>query len=165
MNYTLSFQQQWPPQQLVRSGGEHDPLRRELRTVTVAQYKNAMVNQGKKTPKKYDFCIDMNGDIIPELSTGFSTFTDSAFLPEPLKSKPERLWRIECGVMQMYPAEMQLKSKKEHDSCHYGINSCHYGINPTASVTPETFRRMLRCLPWVKVYSFEELRKIYDKSK
>ena len=70
MNYTLSFQQQWPPQQLVRSGGEHDPLRRELRTVTVAQYKNAMVNQGKKTPKKYDFRLDENGDIIPEWSTG-----------------------------------------------------------------------------------------------
>lgn len=155
MNYTLSFQQHWSPQQLVRSGGEQDPLERKLRTVTADEYQSAVVNPGKKTLKMYDFRLDINGDIAPEWSTGFSTFTDSAFLPEPLKSKPERLWRIECGVMQMYPTEMQLKSKKVH----------HYGINPTASVTPETFRRMLRCLPWVKVYSFEELKKIDDDSK
>lgn len=157
MNYTLSFQQQWPPQQLVRSGGEHDPLERKLRTVTADQYKSAVVNPGKKTLKIYDFRLDVNGDIMPQWSTGLSTFTEIAYLPIHFQQKKERLWRIECGVMQMHPAEMQLISKA-HDPCHYGIN-------PTESVAPEAFRRMLRCLPWVKVYSFEELRKIYDESK
>ena len=70
MNYTLSFQQQWPPEQLVRSGGEQDPLKSELRTVTVAQYEIALVNQRMKTLKKYDFLLDMNGDIIPQWSPG-----------------------------------------------------------------------------------------------
>lgn len=141
MSYTLSFREQWPPEQLVRKGGEHDPLERELRTVNVDQYGEVVVDEGKKIPKDYDFCLDVNGDIIPEWSTGFSTFTHKKHLPKLLQGRPERLWRIECGVMQMYPTEMQLKSKKGH----------HYGINPTASVTPETFRRMLRCLPWVKL--------------
>lgn len=141
MNYTLSFQQQWPPQQLVRSGGEHDPLERKLRIVTADQYRSAVVNPGKKTLKIYDFRLDMDGDIMPRWSPGFSTYTDKVYLPVHFQERPERLWRIECGVMQMYPAEMELKLKGEH----------HYVIKPMASVTPETLRRMLRCLPWVKL--------------
>lgn len=70
MNYTLSFQQHWSPQQLVRSGGEHDPLERKLRTVTADEYKSAVVNPGKKTLKMYDFRLDVNGDIMPQWSTG-----------------------------------------------------------------------------------------------
>lgn len=157
MSYTLSFREQWPPQQLVRSGGEHDPLERELRTVNVDQYGDVVVDEGMKIPKNYDFCLDVNGDIIPKWSTGLSTFTEIAYLPIHFQQKGERLWRIECGVMQMHPAEMQIISKA-HDPCHYGIN-------PTESVTPEAFRRMLRCLPWVKVFSFKELRKTDDESK
>lgn len=70
MSYTLSFREQWPPQQLVRSGGEHDPLERELRTVNVDQYGDVVVDEGMKIPKNYDFCLDVNGDIIPKWSTG-----------------------------------------------------------------------------------------------
>lgn len=70
MSYTLSFREQWPPEQLVRKGGELDPLERELRTVNVDQYGEVVVDEGKKIPKNYDFCLDVNGDIIPKWSTG-----------------------------------------------------------------------------------------------
>ena len=29
-----------------------------------------MVDEGMKIPKNYDFCLDVNGDIIPKWSTG-----------------------------------------------------------------------------------------------
>lgn len=66
-------------------------------------------------------------------TTGFSTFTDKAYLPRHFQDRQERLWRIECGEIQMYPAEMQLVTSK-------GAN--HYVIKPVASITPETFRRV-----------------------
>ena len=69
-NFNLSFQQVLGTNQLVRKGGEHDPLERELRTVNVDQYGEVVVDEGKKIPKNYDFCLDVNGDIIPKWSTG-----------------------------------------------------------------------------------------------
>ena len=69
MSYTLSFQNHWEPEQLIRSGGEHDPLETELRTVSVHQHGNAMSDRRRRVPRVYDFRLN-GGCIMPALSSG-----------------------------------------------------------------------------------------------
>lgn len=69
--FTLNFQEPLIPQQLLRSGGQHEPLERELRTESEDQYEEAMSDPSKKVSYSYDFCVHhMTGNIIPTLSTG-----------------------------------------------------------------------------------------------
>lgn len=70
MAYTLNFQNQWEPAQLIRRGGERDPLERELRTVRVDQYENALLQRERRRRRVYDFLVNMDGYIIPSLSSG-----------------------------------------------------------------------------------------------
>ena len=71
-NFTLSFQQVLETNQLVRHGRSIDPLGRVLRAVAEDQYGNLMAhpNANAAVPKVWDFRINSQGMIVPELSTG-----------------------------------------------------------------------------------------------
>ena len=72
-NFTLRFQQELGTDQLVRSGGKHDPLDRELRAVRVDQYGNLMAYPDRpnaRVRKVFDFRIDTQDRIDPEKSSG-----------------------------------------------------------------------------------------------
>ena len=70
--FTLQFKQEWSPQQLIRRGGNKDPLEESLRTASINQYDDVMLNPRKKTPKYYDFLVDDHGYILPAMSSGKS---------------------------------------------------------------------------------------------
>ncbi|XP_068684517.1 uncharacterized protein [Montipora foliosa] len=151
--FPLHFDQQWSPQQLIRRGGKKDPVEQFLKTAQSNQYDNVMSNPREKPPKRYDFLVDEHGFILPEISSGFSTFTNEDFLPECFRVQRDRLWKLSKTVIidkegnaeqVFYPGEMQLvpNNRLEHHQC----------IKPRQRVRPEKFRQMLRCLPWEKMY-------------
>ena len=57
------------PQQLVRSGGENDPLDVKITIVNEHQLSMAMGPQAGPVPPRYEFCV-IDGKIIPGLSSG-----------------------------------------------------------------------------------------------
>ena len=70
-NFTLRFNEPLIPQQLVRSGGEKDPLEKTLRTVKLSQYdEGARTGKRNQFPRKPDFFLDEGGNIIPRRSSG-----------------------------------------------------------------------------------------------
>ena len=71
-NFTLSFQQVLGTNQLVRYGRRIDPLGRVLRAVREDQYGNLMAhpNANAVVPKVWDFRLNLQGMIYPQLSTG-----------------------------------------------------------------------------------------------
>lgn len=150
-NFTLSFQQVLGTNQLVRHGRSIDPLGKRLRTVTQEQYEFRMAhpNANAPVPKVWDFRLNPQGMIVPELSTGLSTFTSVANFPQGFQKTPKRLWKLqsmtsygEIQIAQLYPNEIHFNA----------INMNHFGIRPVNPVRPETFRQMLQCLPWLKMH-------------
>ena len=78
MNYTLNFQNPWEHQELLRHGGQLSPLERELRIV---QHGNIDYDQnGDEDPPTYDFVVNQDGNIIPNLSNGKRKKFDSICL-------------------------------------------------------------------------------------
>ena len=70
-NFNLSFQQVLETNQLVRSGGKFDPVKRVLRTAPVDQYEHSMANPNENVRQRvWDFRLDAQGRINPELSSG-----------------------------------------------------------------------------------------------
>lgn len=163
--FSLEFQKPLEPLQLVRHGRKKGPLGRSLRTVKVDQHGKAMDDKSTNVPPRSDFCVDYKtGNIIPSLSTGFSTYTAVKKFPEGFRINPEQLWKLQkmtsydkMHITQMYPKEVEFNE----------INENHFGIRPVDSVKPETFRQILRCLPWEKIEltEFEEARRLDQKSK
>ncbi|XP_068682714.1 uncharacterized protein [Montipora foliosa] len=150
-NFNLHFNQQWSPQQLIRSGGEKDPLQQRLRIASTNQYGDAMNNPPERIPRRFDFRVDQDGFILPSMSTGLSTFTSVNNFPRGFNLTNANLWRLETRPAGdaghvCFPAEMQLEPNDP--------NATHYCIKPHLHqrVRHETFRQMLRCLPWKKMY-------------
>ncbi|XP_067031092.1 uncharacterized protein [Acropora muricata] len=162
MQYTLDFQNQWGHRQLVRKGGERSPLERELRIAKQDQYGNIVYDPNMVVPETYDFVVStVTGNIIPNLSSGLSTYTAKEYLPENLKEKEGQLWKLKNAttyyketISLTYPKEMELHPDPNNEN--------HFGIRPVedVDVEPAKFRQMLRCLPWLKMYSYEDLKKI-----
>lgn len=163
--FTLHFKEPLIPQQLLRSGGQHEPLERELRTESEDQYEEAMSDPSKKVSYSYDFCVHhMTGNIIPTLSTGLSTYTDEREFSSDYEKALERLWKLdqktnyyETQITQTYPLEMEVHPDKNNKN-HFGIRPAEYVI-----LKPEKFRQMLRCLPWVKIYTYGDVKKAKEK--
>ncbi|XP_015766236.1 PREDICTED: uncharacterized protein LOC107345063 [Acropora digitifera] len=149
-NFTLRFQQELGTDQLVRSGGKHDPLDRELRAVREDQYGKLMTSPNEpntKVRKVFDFLIDTQGRIYPKKSPGFSTYTDEESLKKRFKIKKDRLWKLDKvinGETLMYPIEVTISRDEDNDN--------HFVMKPGVPVRLEIFRQMLRCLPWLKMY-------------
>lgn len=149
-NFTLRFQQELGTDQLVRSGGKHDPLDRELRAVRVDQYGNLMAYPDRpnaRVRKVFDFRIDTQDRIDPEKSSGFSTYTDEDSLKKTFNIKKDRLWKLDKvinGETLMYPIEVTISRDEDDDN--------HFVMKPGVPVSLEIFRQMLRCLPWLKMY-------------
>lgn len=165
MNYTLDFQNQWGHGQLVRKGGEHSPLERELRIAKQDQYGNIVCDPNMVVPETYDFVVSTGtGNIIPNLSSGLSTYTDERHLPENFKEKTEGLWKLK-NVTTYGEERIRLMCPKEMELCPDPEDRNHFGIRPVENVDvePAKFRQMLRCLPWLKMYSFEDLRRIKNE--
>ncbi|XP_015750346.1 PREDICTED: uncharacterized protein LOC107330225 [Acropora digitifera] len=144
-NFNLSFQQVLETNQLVRSGGRFDPVRRVLRTAPVDQYEHLMANPNANVQRVWDFRLDAQGRINPELSSGFSMFTDEGSFPRGFDIRRNRLWRLVDvidGEALMYPIELT----------RHMTNQNHFVIKPAVPVNPQIFRQMLRCLPWLKMY-------------
>lgn len=81
MNYILKFQTHWEHPQLVRCGGQHSPLERELRIVENDQYGNMDYDRSDdEDPPTYDFVVNQAGYIIPNLSDGKRNKIDSICL-------------------------------------------------------------------------------------
>lgn len=165
MNFTLDFQNEWEPPRLVRRGGQHSPLEGKLDTVEEAQYEK-MYHDGSddEQKSKFDFVLDQAGNIIPNISTGLSTYTDEIYLPDNFQKEPERLWKLENEttyrgdrINLTYPKEIELHPDPN--------NNKHFGIKPVENVLmkPAKFRQMLRCLPWVKIYTYGDVKKAKEK--
>lgn len=57
-----------------------------------------------------------------------------------------------------FPEEMELKLDPQD------VN--HFGIRPVKNdVEPAKFRQMLRCLPWMKIYTYEDVNKAKGKKQ
>ena len=81
MNYTLNFQNRWEHEKLLRHGGQLSPLERELRIVKGDQYTNIDYDQNDDEDlPTYDFVVNKDGDIIPNLSDGKRKKFDSICL-------------------------------------------------------------------------------------
>lgn len=142
------------PQQLLLSGGEKDPLDVEITTVNEEeQLERALGDPDKPVPPRVDFRL-IGGKIQPELSSGLRLYSDFPRLPLHDQQNPERLWKLERltadGDLQMYPNEIKIVLENGHNG--------QYLIKPTEPVSLETFKQMLRRLPWVKMFTSEELR-------
>lgn len=139
------------PTQLVRRGGDKDPLDVNIRIQNEEQYENAIRNDGPVPPRVQFHLI--GGFIIPELSDGLGFCADFERLPLHDQQNPERLWKLQRDTThnytQMYPEEIKIALKNAYNG--------HYLIRPAEPVRLETFRQMLRCLPWLKMFSYEEL--------
>lgn len=171
MNYILKFQTHWEHPQLVRYGGQHSPLERELRIVENDQYGNMDYDRSDDEDRPtYDFVVNQAGYIIPNLSDGLSTYTEERFFPENFTIEKERMWKLEnvttyeepppIGLMNydlMYPDEMELKRDPRDQN--------HFGIKPARDVyvKPPKFRQMLRCLPWMKIYTYGAVKEAKEK--
>lgn len=88
---------------------------------------------------RVDFLTDSNGKVITGNNFGLSVFTETDFLPKPLRRGP--LWQLDNKTP--FPEELGL----------YFDTSSHGIIAPTQPVTPSTVQKMLRCLHWRKIQS------------
>lgn len=152
-NFTLSFHIPLEPKQLVMAGGDQDPLGKTFNTAVAEQYEVCLFNPKEPVLPDVDFLLDSDETIVPGMSPGLSIFTDTANLPLNDRRYPERLWKLQKEITNdgelKYPMEIQIT--------RVNPNQGHYAIKPTAPVRPQTFRQMLRCLPWLKMYPFEEV--------
>ncbi|XP_067028893.1 uncharacterized protein [Acropora muricata] len=171
MNYTLNFQKQLGDRELVRRGGELGPLETLLRIEFDDELGDVMSDASREDPPLYDFLVHREtGCIIPNCSTGLSTyiFTDKDHLnPEFQQTPPQLLWKLKYNtsyrIRGMGRRNYRLNCPEEMEIHRDPEDQDHFCIRPVNPVRPEIFRQMLRCLPWQKVYSFEEVRNIDER--
>ncbi|XP_074631828.1 uncharacterized protein LOC141890286 isoform X2 [Acropora palmata] len=75
-------------------------------------------------------------------------------LEPPAQEHPELLWKLKREIpnegMLMYPEEIQIIVQNAYEG--------QYLIKPQREfVRLETFKQMLRCLPWVKMFTLGEI--------
>ncbi|XP_074631812.1 uncharacterized protein LOC141890280 isoform X2 [Acropora palmata] len=174
MQYTLDFQNQWGHRQLVRKGGERSPLERELRIAKQDQYGNIVYDPNMVVPETYDFVVStVTGNIIPNLSSGLSTYTAEKYLPENFKEKQERLWKLK-NVATYYKETISLTYPKEMELHPDPDDENHFGIRPVENVDvqPAKFRQCnsygdisdnsrKRSVTYHKIPSAPELKKLW----
>lgn len=146
-NFTLSFQIPLEPQQLVMAGGDHDPLAQPFNTMDAQQYEHSLFHPEEPVLPDVDFLLGLDETIVPSMSAGLSIFSDIENLPQNDRRHPQRLWKLQKEITNSgelrYPTEIEITL----ENADHG----HYLIRPTTSVRLETFRQMLRCLPWLKM--------------
>lgn len=173
MNYTLNFQNEWGDRELARRGGELGPLETVLRIEFDDDLGDVMSDASREDPPLFDFLVDRKtGCIIPNRSTGLSTyiFTDKDNLhPEFQHTSPQQLWKLKYNtsyrIRGMGRRNYKLKCPEEMEIRADPKKKGHFCIRPVNPVKPEIFRQMLRCLPWQKVFSCEEARRIEDQRR
>lgn len=155
-NFTLNFQIPLEPQQLVMAGGDQDPLEKTFSTAYLLQYERLLLDEGEPRLPRTDFLLGSDETIL-KISSGLSIYADKENLPEEDNEHPERLWMLQKEIANSgelkYPTEIEITLEN--------ANNGHYLIKPTAPVTLETFIQMLRCLPWMKMYSFAEANALH----
>lgn len=156
-NFTLSFDVPLVSQQLVMAGGDQDPLEKTFNTADAEQYQHSVCHPDEPVLPNVDFLLDLDKTIVPSMSAGLSIFADIENLPQEDSEHPERLWMLQKEITNSgelkYPTEIEITLEN--------ANNGHYLIKPTEPVTLETFIQMLRCLPWMKMYSFAEANALY----
>ncbi|XP_074631814.1 uncharacterized protein LOC141890281 isoform X1 [Acropora palmata] len=103
----------------------------------------------RKLSKRAAFSPSTKAEENTSSLIGLSTFTSEDNFPPRFNMTRERLWTLqrmtsygEIEIEQMYPNEVDFNAMGAH----------HFGIRPVNPVRPETFRQMLRCLPWLKMH-------------
>ncbi|XP_015766235.1 PREDICTED: uncharacterized protein LOC107345062 [Acropora digitifera] len=145
-----------PAPELIIRGGERDPLDCLLTIAKVSRYDKAMEDPDFELESRYDFILNDNGEIIHRLSNGLQLTDHFDRLEPPDKEHPERLWKLPKEIpkegMLMYPEEIQIIVQNAFKG--------QYLIKPQREfVRLETFKQMLRCLPWMKMFTLEEILK------
>ncbi|XP_067032027.1 uncharacterized protein [Acropora muricata] len=156
-NFTLSFDVPLVSQELVMAGGDQDPLEKTFNTADAEQYQHSVCHPDEPVLPNVDFLLGLDETIVPSMSAGLSIFADKENLPQEDSEHPERLWMLQKEIANSgelkYPTEIEITPEN--------ANNGHYLIKPTAPVTLETFIQMLRCLPWMKMYSFAEANALH----
>lgn len=135
--FVLTFNQQTAEGvSLVRKGGEDQAINKPPRIMSNSDF-NKESERGEVP--RVDFLTDSNGKVITGNNFGLSVFTETDFLPKPLRRGP--LWQLDNKTP--FPEELGL----------YFDTSSHGIIAPTQPVTPSTVQKMLRCLHWRKIQS------------
>ncbi|XP_044174427.1 uncharacterized protein LOC114963777 [Acropora millepora] len=143
-----------PARELIIRGGESDPLEYMLTIAEVSNYDEAMEDPDFELEPRYDFILNDAGEIIHQLSNGLQLTAYFDYLEPPDKEQPEHLWKLKKEIphegMLMYPEEIQIIVQNAYEG--------QYLIKPQRElVRLETFKQMLRCLPWMKMFTFEEI--------
>lgn len=149
-DFVLHFTQELPvAKELLIKGGDKDPLDDMVTTVSAKQYKGIAARTVTSVPPLFDFRVfGTVGDekIMRDISPGLKLTSDFDRLTLPDKEYPQRVWKLQrktSGRMLKYPEEVQIIVQDAFKG--------QYVIKPKEqSVRLETFKQMLRCLPWVK---------------